>query len=161
MDVKSRTVGLLMALAAISALPLGAQTGPVETRLEARKVTRGADGREAFAPADAARPGDVIEYVATYRNTGDAAVRSLDATLPIPAHTELVPGSIRPSGARASLDATQFAAPPLKRSVVREGRATEEPVPYSEYRYLRWHVPQLDARKSVTFSARVKVVNGS
>jgi hypothetical protein len=43
--------------------------------------------------------------------------------------------------------------------VLRDGRSVEEPVPYREYRYLRWHVAQLDARQSVTFSARVRVVN--
>lgn len=160
MDAHRRTAGLL-ALAAITALPLRADQGPVETRLEARVVVRATDGRESFAPADSARPGDVIEYVATYRNAGDRAVKSLEATLPIPANTELLPGTIRPATARASLDAAQFAAPPLKRTVTREGRSVEEPVPYREYRYLRWQVAQLEPRKSVSFSARVRVVNGS
>lgn len=158
MDVYGRTAGLL-ALVAMAALPLRAQDGPVETRLEARKVVRAPDGNETFAAAESVRPGDLIEYVATYRNTGAAAVRGLEATLPIPAHTELVPGTVRPAGARASLDAAQFAAPPLKRTVTRDGRAVEELVPYREYRYLRWSVAQLDARQSVSFSARVRVVN--
>ena len=160
MDVQGRIAGLL-ALVAIAALPLRADEGPVETRLEARKVMRAADGRESLSAADSARPGDVIEYVATYRNRGERAVRSLEATLPIPANTELLPESVRPAGARASLDAARFAAPPLKRVVTREGRRVEELVPYREYRYLRWHVPQLEANRSVTFTARVRVVDGS
>ena len=160
MDVFGRTAGLL-ALLAMAALPRRAQEGPVETRLEARKVMRASDGRESLVPAESVRPGDVIEYVATYRNAGDRPVQGLEATLPIPANTELVPGSPRPAGARASLDAAHFAAPPLTRTVTREGRRIEEPVPYSEYRYLRWHVPQLGANKSVSFSARVRVVDGS
>ena len=155
-----RIAGLLVALVATVALPLRADEGPVESRLEARTVTRAADGRESFAPAASARPGDVIEYVATYRNTGARPVSGLEATLPIPANTELVPGSVRPASARASTDAAQFAPLPLKRSVTRDGRRVEEPVPFGEYRYLRWHVPQLDAKKSVSFSARVRVVEG-
>jgi len=158
--LQGRIAGLL-ALVAIAALPLRAAEGPVETRLEARKVTRAADGRESFSPAENARPGDVIEYVATYRNTGDQAVRALEATLPIPANTELVPGSIRPAGARASLDAAEFAPLPLKRSVTRDGRRVDESIPYREYRYLRWQVPRLEAKKSVTVSARVRVVDGT
>ena len=150
---------VLLALAAVAALPVRAQEGPVESRLEARRVVRAADGRESFASADNARPGDVIEYVATYRNTGSSAVHGLEATLPIPPHTELVPGSVRPAAARASLDAASFAALPLKRTVTRDGRAVEEPVPWREYRYLRWHVGQLAARQSVAFSARVRVVD--
>ena len=149
MKVDRRTAGLL-AFVALAALPLRAQDGPVETRLEARKVVR-AEGRESFIPAENVRPGDVIEYVATYRNKADAAVRSLEATLPIPAHTELLPESIKPAGARASLDAASFAALPLKRG--------KELVPAREYRYLRWHVARLDPRQSVSFSARVRVLD--
>lgn len=153
-----RGIAGLLALVAIAALPLRAQEGPVESQLEARKVVRAAGGRESFADARDAKPGDVIEYVATYRNAGAAPVRNLEATLPIPAHTELVPGSIRPAAARASLDAARFEAPPLKRSVTRDGRRVEEEVPLREYRYLRWQVPQLAPREAVAFTARVRVV---
>ena len=147
------------AMLAIAAFPLPAQAeanGPIETRLEARKVVRATDGSEAFAAADAAKPGDVIEYVATYRNTSRQAIRDLVATLPIPAHTEFVPGSAR--RAKASLDARDFGDIPLKRSVVRDGRAVQETVPYRDYRYLRWYPGELGAEMSVRFTARVKVV---
>jgi hypothetical protein len=53
----------------------------------------------------------------------------------------------------------QFLPPPLKRVVTRDGRRVEEAIPYGEYRYLRWHLPQLAARQSVTFTARVRVVS--
>ena len=148
------------ALVALAPTPLRAQgDGPVQTRLEARKVVRDADGREAFVAAEAVRPGDVIEYVATYRNTGSAPVRDLEATLPIPAHTELLAGSARPVGARASLDAREFAAPPLKRTVRRDGRAVEEAIPTREYRYLRWSQPVLAPNQAVAFRARVRVAD--
>ena len=163
---KSRIFNLFQALAAaaialLAAAPSHAQapaSEPVTTTLEARKVVRGADGQESFAPADVARPGDVIEYVATYRNTTRQLVRNLEATLPIPVHTELVPESARPASVRASLDAREFAAPPLKRKTLVNGRETLEPVPLREYRFLRWEPVHLGAAASMTFTARVRVL---
>lgn len=144
---------------AMAAAPLCAQTaGAIDSRLEARKVVRAADGGEAFAAADAAKPGDVIEYVATYRNTTAQPVRNLQATLPIPAHTEIVAGTARPASAQASVDAVAFAAMPLRRKVTRDGREIEEAVPLSEYRYLRWHAGELAGGQSAVFTARVRVV---
>jgi uncharacterized repeat protein (TIGR01451 family) len=151
----SAVFAALMGLSAIAAAQGG---GPVETRLDASKVERTADGAERLAPAPSVRPGDVIQYTATYRNTGSAAVHELDATLPIPPNTELVAGSAKPAGARASVDGRAFAPPPLRRRVMRDGHAIEEDIPLREYRYLRWHVDTLGAGKSVSFDARVKVI---
>ena len=142
----------------VAALPLHAQTAAVVSTLEAHRVVRGADGSESFASADVAKPGDVIEYVATYRNTTGEAIHDLQATLPIPPHTELIPGSARPSAARASLDAREFASLPLKRKTLRDGREVDEAVPFREYRFLRWAPVRLGAREYVTYIARVKVL---
>ena len=150
----------IAAICACAALPLAAQRqNPVESRLEARKVVLAADGKETFAAADKAGPGDVIEYVATYRNTGSQAVKNLVATLPIPDKTEYVPGTARPATAKASLDSRAFADIPLKRTTTRNGVAVEEPVGYGEYRYLRWYPGELGGDKSVTYTARVKVLD--
>jgi uncharacterized repeat protein (TIGR01451 family) len=146
------------ALLAFATLASAQPSGPVETRLEASKVERAADGAERLVPAQTARPGDVIEYTATYRNAGTQGVHDLDATLPIPANTEFVAGSAKPAGATASLDGRAYAAMPLKRRVMRGGKPVEEDVPLREYRFLRWHVAQLGGGKSVSFDARVKVI---
>lgn len=151
----------IAALALAGALPAQAQPAakdPVEAHLDVHKVVRGADGRESVTAAEAVKPGDVLEYVVTYRNSGAQPVRDFVATLPIPLATELVAGSERPVGARASLDAREFAAVPLKRKAHRDGRDLEESVPLREYRALRWAVPELKAGRSLTFSARVKVL---
>lgn len=148
------------ALTAAAALPVGAQLAqPLETRLEARKVATAADGRETLVPAESAKPGDVIEYAATYRNAGQSALTGLQATMPIPANTEYLPGSARPASAKASVDGRSFADIPLKRKVRRDGREVEEPVPWREYRYLRWSPGELGGEKSVTYTARVRVVD--
>jgi len=151
-----RLIGIAMM---VFAAPLYAQqNGPIETRLEARTVVRAADGKESFAPATAAKPGDVIEYAATYRNLSRQPVRNLEATLPIPSNTEFVPGSAKPAAAKASLDSRTWGDMPLKRKVLRDGREVEEQVPFREYRYLRWYPGELGGEKSMTFTARVRVV---
>jgi uncharacterized repeat protein (TIGR01451 family) len=152
----------LTALAVLAAAwPAAAQqqANPLVTKLEARKVVRGADGKETLAPADSAKPGDVIEYVATYRNTSKQPLRNLEATLPIPQNTEFVPGSANPAGAKASLDAQNYAAMPLKRTTVKDGKPVEALVPAREYRSLRWSAGELPAEKTATFVARVKVID--
>jgi len=149
----------LVVATASSTLAL-AQKGaePLESTLVARKVVV-AEGRESLADAADARPGDVIEYVATYRNTGKDAIRGLKATLPVPPQTEFIPGSSRPARARASLDGRAFAEMPLRRTVTRNGQAVEEPVPYREYRAVRWDAGDLVAGGSLSFTIRVRVID--
>ena len=154
---------VLAAAAVILAAGLSVQAeegakAPVEVRLDVERIVRAPDGRESRASADTAKPGDILEYVVTYRNTTREPVRELKATLPIPPATELVPGSARPATARASLDSRDFGAMPLKRKVKRDGREVEESVPLHEYRYLRWSIAELHAGESMTFTARVKVL---
>jgi uncharacterized repeat protein (TIGR01451 family) len=136
-----------------------AAPAPVETRLEARKVTKAADGKETFAAAESARPGDVIEYVATYRNTGKQSVTNLVATLPIPVNTEFIPDSASPANAKASTDGAAYADLPLVRKVRRDGKDIEERVPVREYRSLRWNHGALAGEQAVKFTARVRVVD--
>jgi uncharacterized repeat protein (TIGR01451 family) len=153
----SRIIGIFLLAAS---LPLQAQQpAPVESKLEQRKVVRAADGKESFAPAGAVKPGDEIEYVATYRNLSRSSVKNLEATLPIPANTEFVPGSQKPAAARASLDSRSWGDVPLKRKVQRDGREIEEQVPYREYRYLRWPAAELGGEKVLTYTARVRVLD--
>ena len=159
--MKNRFTTVIMAALAVASAGLAGaqQPSPIESRLEARKVVVGADGKESFSAADAARPGDVIEYAATYRNTATQPVRNLEATLPIPANTELVPGSAAPAGAKASLDSRSFEQVPLKRKVRRGAADVEETVPVREYRSLRWYPGELAPGKTLAFKARVRVLD--
>ena len=156
---------LRLALAALvvataSSTPALAQKGgdPLESTLVARKVVV-AEGRESLVDAADARPGDVIEYVATYRNTGKDAIRGLKATLPIPPQTEFIPGSERPAKAQASLDGRAFADMPLRRKATRDGQAVEESVPLREYRAIRWAAGDLGTGGSLSFAIRVRVID--
>ena len=100
----------------------------------------------------------MIEYAATYRNSSRAPVSNLEATLPIPPHTEYLAGSAQPATAQASVDARSFSRQPLVRKANRDGREIEEPVPFREYRYLRWFPGELRGGSSMTFTARVRVI---
>ena len=154
-----KVLGAAMALAiALPAAAQGTARPAVEARLEVHKVVRTSDGRESVVDADSAKPGDILEYAVTYRNTTAEAVRDFQATLPIPQATEYLAGTAKPVAAKASLDAKAFDAMPLKRKVLRNGRDVEEAIALREYRYIRWTLPELAAGKSATFFARVRVL---
>ena len=152
-----RAAMLLVAMASAAA-QAQQQKGPLESTLEQRKVVRAADGAESLAPAGSVKPGDVIEYLATYRNSGRAPITGVEATMPIPPNTEFVPGSAKPGSAKASVDGVSYAPLPLVRKVVRDGKTVEEAIPTREYRYLRWSAAELRGEQSVRFTARVKVL---
>jgi len=134
-------------------------TGPLASELQARKVVKTADGREELTSADSARPGDVLEYTATFRNTGKTTLTKVEATLPIPDNVEYVPGTAKPANPKASDDGKRFGDLPLKRVVKRNGTDVEEIVPVREYRMLRWAPIDLGGEKSASYVARVRVLD--
>lgn len=146
-------------LQAQTAVPaVTAQKPDIESVLTAKKVELADDKKERLIEAKTAKPGEVIEYVATYSNKGKTAVRDVLATLPIPADTIFVRDTPRPATARASVGDGKFAAIPLKRKVkLPSGKEEEIEVPFSEYRALQWSLGELAAGKSVVVSARVRV----
>jgi uncharacterized repeat protein (TIGR01451 family) len=120
------------------------------------------EGKEAAEPADAAKPGDVIEYTAEYRNKGTKSLRTVMAIIPIPAGTEYLPDSAKPNMAFASLKGDKYEAVPLKRKVKQaDGKEIEQLVPYSEYRFVRWSVGDMVPGKSQKYSLRVKLENNT
>ena len=149
---------IIAAVVLVAALAATAQAAePVTNTLTVQRVVQHADGKERLEPAAAAKPGDVLEYTAEFRNAGPSVARRLEATLPIPSGTTLLPASVRPAGARASLDGTAFAAMPLTHQVRRpDGSVAAEPVPIAEYRYLRW--PPTDLVATASFVVRARVV---
>lgn len=113
-------------------------------------------------PAEKARPGDVLEYQALYKNTSKETLRNIQATLPIPAGMIYQAHTAKPKNMKkpleASIDGIHFAKPPLKRTVtLSNGKQEVQNLPYSEYRFLRWDVGTLQAGESFTVQARVKV----
>lgn len=146
--------------AARSAAPASTTTA-VTVELTQFKVERSADGKEQFTPASAVKPGDFVEYRATYRNRSGQTVSGLMATLPIPDGMQYQLVSARSPGVapQAATADGQFAAEPLMRTVRRpDGSTVREPVPAAEYRLLRWSLGQLPAGASVVVQARAQVI---
>ncbi|MBU6438224.1 MAG: hypothetical protein KGQ77_11925, partial [Betaproteobacteria bacterium] len=114
----------------------------LRSTLAVQRVER-SEGQERLVPVEQARPGDVLEYRAVYRNLSDKALQHVMAVLPVPAGTVLELGSQRPQAAEASLDGEHFARYPL----MRQERGTDGvlrtvPVAASRYRALRWRLAE-------------------
>lgn len=166
-------VALALALSVAGLAPVHAQahsvpkaqaSTPVAVELVQFKVIKGADGKEQFLPADAVMPGDIIEYRATYRNTTTKPVSGMAATLPIPQGTDYLPRSASAPGglvAEAATAGGSFGREPLTRKVKGpDGKLHDEPVPYAEYRMLRWNIDRLNGKGELTVTARVRIEGG-
>jgi uncharacterized repeat protein (TIGR01451 family) len=150
-------LGALVALLLPVPLAAFAQSG-LKVSLTAHRVAVDPRGKEAFQPAAEAKPGEVVEYRAAYRNPGRSPVREVLATLPIPQGTEYVARTARPAPSLASLDGRTFEALPLRRKVrLANGDEVVREVPPSEYRYLRWTLGSIAAGQAETVRARVRV----
>jgi uncharacterized repeat protein (TIGR01451 family) len=153
---KTQLIGAFYLCGGLSGLATASE--PITNTLTVHRVVAESGGLEKAVSAATAKPGDTLEYVVELHNGGGAAVNGLSATLPLPAGTELIPGSERPSKALASLDGSTFSPMPLKRAVKRaDGAIVDELVPPSEYRFLRWNSPDLPANATLHYSARVSV----
>jgi uncharacterized repeat protein (TIGR01451 family) len=148
----------LILLCVMSVCALAQAAGDLTTTLRVSRIVVLEDGTESHQSAAAAKPGDVLEYVAEYYNSSTHVIRQLAATLPIPAGTEYVPSSALPSGALASTDGSTFAPLPLTRKAVQSnGKLVDQPIPYREYRFLRWPAQDLPAGKTLQVGARAKL----
>lgn len=151
----------LMFIACVPSLANAKPGDDVRVQLTQVKVMLDAQRTELLVSADAVKPGDVIEYRATYTNSGAMTVVNLLATLPIPVGAEWIPDTAKPSNAEASRDGKLFAAIPLKQSIAHpDGTTSMEVVPVAEYRYLRWTIRELAAGKDTTVTARIRLQNG-
>lgn len=140
--------------------PLSASTAavePIKASLARNKIVIRA-GVETKEKADTVKPGDVIEETVTYSNVSDKPISKFMAQLPVPSNTELIVNSLKPSAASASLDGAQYAVIPLKRAA-KNANAAMVVVPLNEYRYLRWTQNEINPGKSLTVSARFKVLS--
>jgi uncharacterized repeat protein (TIGR01451 family) len=148
----------VVALALALFTPAAARAdGDVTVKLDAQRVTV-TDGKATFSPATQTRPGDLIEYRATYTNTGAQPARQVLATLPVPTGMDFVGHTALPVKLEASLDGRTYAAVPLVRRVKQaDGREVVRTVPASEYRWLRWSLGTLGSNSARTVSARMRV----
>jgi uncharacterized repeat protein (TIGR01451 family) len=143
--------GLLLGQAAFAQAPL------VTSRLLAQRV-ESVGGKSVLAPAEAGKPGDLVEYSGVYRNAGAKGVEKLVATIPVPAGTTFVAGSAAPTRAQASTDGVRFAPVPLMRTVRQpDGSLREEPAPMADYRFVRWELGTLPPGAEEVVKLRVQI----
>lgn len=149
-------------VATISPQLQSGQNAPLEIRLDRGKVVMIA-GKQSLQNASSAKPGEVLQDLATYTNKSSSPLRGVEATLPIPANTELILETVRPASARFSLDGVNFFAGPITRKVKQpNGVEVEQTVASREYRFLRWYPGELAPQQSVSFSAQFRIAeNGS
>jgi len=126
---------------------------PVKVNLQVFKVAV-VNGKESLVESKTVKPGETLEYRATYSNVSKKNISNLAATLPVPKGMEFVAQSAKPAAVDASVDGKVFAPVPLMRKKPSGG---DEPVPVSEYRGLRWKAVDLPAGKSYEVSARMRV----
>jgi uncharacterized repeat protein (TIGR01451 family) len=159
-----REIVVLLALSQLLLLASAsiAQTSDLKVALLAKRVVV-EQGKESLAPADKAKPGDVIQYEASYQNTGSAPVRNVSAIVPIPVGLTLVADSTKPVAREASLDGKAFSPTPLSRRVRNQaGVMEDQPVPLSQYRAVRWTIAEVPSGASTTVTLRARVAtNGS
>lgn len=134
-----------------------AQQAQVTSTLQVEKVvTEGA--KTQLLPAEASKPGDVLEYRASYDNRSATPAEGLAVQIPIPAGTTYLDHSAEPANAQASVDGVHFADMPLMRDVKKaNGGTSREPVPLADYRVLRWKLGTLSGDHRVQVRLRVKV----
>lgn len=154
MTMKTLKTAWIAVIVTALCLPVLAE---VKVVLTANKIVV-VNGKEQMEASDKAKPGEVIEYVAEYRNTGNAPVTNVVATLPVPAGMEFLPETAQPQQLMASTDEHNFAPVPLKRKVSGpDGKTVEQLVPYSEYRSLRWTLGKISGGDTRSVKARMKV----
>ena len=145
---------LLTAFALLVCVPMVSE---VKVVLTASKIVK-TDGTEQKLPGDKAKPGETIEYVASYKNTDTRPVSNVMATLPVPKGMEYIANTATPEHVMASTDDVHYAPVPLKRAVKdSSGKTVEELVPYSEYRSLRWELGEMAGGANKSVKARMKV----
>jgi len=133
---------------------------PIVVNLKQFKVTTGAKGETKLGDASLVLPGDVIEYQATYNNRSPT-VLAVTATLPVPEAVEYIRDSAKSKPSLPHSVAqkdSQFAQEPLIKKVTTIGGAIlSQPVPFADYRFVRWDLGRLLPNTSVEVSIRATV----
>jgi uncharacterized repeat protein (TIGR01451 family) len=135
-------------------------TRTLRSELTVKQVVVQDNGTESLRSAAEVKPNDLLQYTASYMNSGPNPVKHLVASLPIPPGTQWVDGSALPRTVLASTDGKVFLPTPLMRRVKdANGHFVDQPVPLSEYRALRWAEQVIAPGAIYSVSARVRVLS--
>ncbi|WP_216320798.1 hypothetical protein [Deinococcus aestuarii] len=158
----SLTAPLILTLVGASLAAAAPGTPPKPTLTVQRVVTVAVEGKSAerLEAVATTRPGDLLQASSVFSLSGKE--KGARFTVPVPANTTFVPGSVRASaGVRVTYalnPAGPFSATPLKTITVQEnGKAVtkEVPAPQNEYRAVRYDLTGLSG--TVTVGHRIRV----
>jgi uncharacterized repeat protein (TIGR01451 family) len=159
---KSYRALLLVTTLMASGLAISAGS-PLVNTLEAYVVGQDKAGKETLKPAKAAKPNQLLEYQLTYQNKGNAALKGLVITGPIPSSTEYQADTAKTQAAAdffVSIDGGKtYESEPVKRKVKNaQGKEELKVIPASRYTHVRWNAKDaLAAKADQLFTYRVKV----
>ncbi len=126
-------------------------------------VERSGGGRTTrWVPIQAATPGDVVEYVLSYANQGDATATDAVIDDPIPKGATYLANTATGEGAEItfSSDGGKTFAPPVKLTYefrLSSGAVEKRIATPAEYTHVRWVVKTVAAGATGTVAFRVKV----
>lgn len=124
-----------------------APASPLVINLATFAVAVAENGKETLTPVAEAKPGQVLVYQATYRNSGATPLNNVAASVPVPAEFAYIEGSARPAALEASIDGQAFfpVAQPPKNTTS------------AAWRVLRWSPRSLAPGAVFTTEIRVRV----
>ena len=125
------------------------------------------NGKEQTQNTDRAAPGEKLQYVANYHNTTHLIsapgmmLNGVSAVVPIPGNMKYL-GAASPQPSAASLDGKRYEPYPLMKRVTQSnGAVVQTPVPWDEYRYLKWDMGTIPADTQKSVKAMVQVLDNS
>jgi uncharacterized repeat protein (TIGR01451 family) len=133
---------------------------PLQITLKQFKVVKNNKNELSLEDAKKVKPGEVIEYQATYKNVGSGQLKGIVATIPVPKEMEYqAPNKLTSRPLLASVDGKKFAPYPLSRIIQKDNLAITVEVPLKEYRGLQWHIQKLDANEAMVIKMQAKVLS--
>jgi len=117
--------------------------GPLESKMTAYLVVTDEKGEEHLTKTDTAAPGETIEYLLTYQNTGKTPLSALAVNGPIPPKTHFIQGSNTtkvPHEFKVSIDhGKSWETEPVRRKQKNKvGKEVWVIIPPSEYTNVQW-----------------------
>ena len=162
----TRLISSTVALVAV--LIPGFAAAELRSEMTAFVVTQDATGIEQYAPADSVKPGQLIEYRISHRNTFDNAVDGVAIVGPVPAQAVVNLTSTQSSSdalleVRGELDpdspGEEWSTLPAQRIVIlSDGSRLIEPAQPEDFTAVRWKLSTpLASQEVVTNTYRVRV----
>jgi uncharacterized repeat protein (TIGR01451 family) len=154
------TVLLSLVLGLVHAQERADEESPLKGEMKGFLVVEGENGAERLVEAAEILPGQMVEYVITYTNTGDKPLREVKVGGLVPEQTRYVPESATTTRWRRPLfsldDGQTFQPEPVRYEVrLANGEKEERIATPDMYTQVRWVIRRLPAGARVEFRYRV------